>query len=66
MTRSIKDILKPKRVSREELSEIIKTRKPIGKFYTKEDNWWVGVSNLTGDAWTEEFETFNDLKKWLF
>ena len=36
--------------------EIIKTRKPLGLFYYREyNNIIIGIDNLTGDTWVEEF-----------
>lgn len=39
--------------------------KPIGKFYTKEGELYIGIDNSTGDAWTEEFKTKASCFKWL-
>jgi len=44
---------------------IIETRKPLGKFYTKEDGKYIGIDNSTGDAWTEEFDSYHQMFRWL-
>ncbi len=52
-------------LTQEQMSEVIETRKPIGKFYRQEGNTFVGVDNTTGDAWTEEFNDFGTLLLWI-
>ena len=52
-------------VSKERLGKIIDTRQPIGLFYTVENGVFVGVDNLTGDAWTEEFHDYWTCRQWL-
>lgn len=54
-----------KEVSNAEAIEIIEKRKPFGKFFTQENNLWVGIDNTDGDAWTEEFSSFEELDKWM-
>lgn len=59
---------KPKkamRVNTQTLRKIIDTRKPRGRFYTQEGSRFVGVDNLTGDAWTEDFRSRRKCLKWL-
>jgi hypothetical protein len=53
------------RVSLEEIHEIIETREKKGLFYSFDNGYWVGVSNLRGDAWTENFMTEEKCIKWL-
>ncbi len=48
-----------------EAKEIIKTREPKGIFYTIENGMYVGIDNRTGDAFTEEFKTLENFKRWL-
>ena len=38
---------------------------PIGRFYHKDGDFYVGVDNSTGDAWTEDFTTLEDCLAWL-
>lgn len=56
---------KYKIVSEDEMMEIILSRKPIGRFVTYEGDRVVGCDNLTGDAWTEDFDTLEACEKWL-
>lgn len=39
-----------------------KNYKPLGRFYFKEENYYIAVDNSTGEMWVEEFL---DLKKCL-
>lgn len=52
-------------VTQSEASEIIRTYEPIGLFYLLDGDTYVGIDNLTGHAWTEEFNTFEECKAWL-
>lgn len=52
-------------LTEEQMSEVIETRKPIGKFYRQEGNTFIGVDNTTGDAWTEEFNDLEACARWL-
>lgn len=52
-------------VTQSEASEIIRTYEPIGLFYLLDGDTYVGIDNLTGHAWTEEFDTFEECKVWL-
>ena len=55
-----------KRVSVEEIRQIIQSYQPRGLFYCKESRrCYVGVDNTTGDAWTEDFLTKRECKRWL-
>jgi len=45
--------------------EIIEKREPRGLFYTIENDIYVGIDNLSGDAWTEDFDTLTQCKRWL-
>lgn len=53
------------KVSNEKANEIINTRKPLGLFWTREKQWFVGIDNSTGDAWTECFKSKKECFKWL-
>ena len=46
-------------------NDIIEKRKPLGLFLTIENNMWIAIDNLTGDAWTEEFYNSDIAIKWL-
>ncbi|HAT4069829.1 MAG: hypothetical protein E6363_01015 [Enterobacter sp.] len=68
--RQIKRIKKQKekkftKVSTTTANEIINTRKPLGLFWTREKQWFVGIDNSTGDAWTECFKSKKECFKWL-
>lgn len=53
-------------VSRKFLNMVIEQREPIGMFYTQIENGnYVGVDNLEGEAWTEEFVHFKTLERWM-
>ena len=49
-------------VTLEVIHDIIETRKPIGLFYSKYGEYFVGVDNSTGDAWTEDFTSLEACK----
>ena len=52
-------------IQSEEARKIINTRKPLGKFFKREGDFFVGIDNSTGDAWTEEFDQLKDCIEWL-
>lgn len=54
-----------KKLTKEQASEVIETRTPTGRFYTKEGELYIGIDNSAGDAWTEEFKTKASCFKWL-
>ncbi len=60
-----------KKLTKEQSHNILNTGfetgkyKPIGRFYTKEGDLYIGIDNSTGDAWTEEFKTKASCFKWL-
>ena len=41
-----------KKITSKEASQIIDTRKPLGKFYLIDKGIYVGINNSSGDAWT--------------
>lgn len=45
--------------------EIIETYKPLGKFWTKQNGKYVAIDNSTGEAWVEDFKTFEECIKYL-
>ena len=53
------------KVTRAEADAIIQSREPRGLFYQQDDNRWVGIDNMTGDAWTEEFGSLEQCLTWL-
>lgn len=53
------------RVCQEFASQVIETRQPIGYFYTFTNGLYVGIDNGTGDAWVEEFNSYEECMKWL-
>jgi hypothetical protein len=56
---------KCKKVSKQEASDIIENRVPLGLFYTIDDGVYIGIDNRTGHSWTEEFKSLEKCKKWL-
>lgn len=54
-----------RRISQEEATSIIETRKPKGLFVLDTGIEIVGIDNLTGDAWTEEFPDMEECLNWL-
>ena len=61
-----------KELTQEEVSALLKSGEdtgkytPLGYFYTKEGDTFVGIDNSTGDAWTEEFHSLRECTDWLF
>lgn len=53
------------KVSQQAAHNIIDTRLPLGLFWLKEGDKYIGIDNLTGDAWTEEFDTQEECLTWL-
>lgn len=58
------------KVTPEEADSIIETRQPFGLFYCIDDGpdiprRYVGIDNLYGDAWTEDFGSLSACKRWL-
>lgn len=45
--------------------KVIDTYEPKGRFITYSKEFWVAIDNRTGDAWTEDFNTFYEALKWL-
>lgn len=54
-----------KEITSKEAGNIINSRKPLGKFWLKEDKTYIGIYNETGDAWTEEFKNKDSCIEWL-
>lgn len=54
-----------KQVTREEASAIIETSEPRGLFYEIDENVYVGIDNMDGHAWVEEFKTKGACFDWL-
>lgn len=53
-------------ITQEEAEQIIENYYPLGKFYRKEGNLFIGIDNETGDAWTEEFKSQEECFIWLY
>lgn len=54
-----------KNITNKQANEIIESRIPIGLFYARDGDRYVGIDNLTGHAWVEEFENSNHCITWL-
>ena len=61
----IKNKQKIKEISSIKAHEIINKRKPKGLFYTKSKSGYTGIDNISGNAWTEDFEHLDKCKRWL-
>lgn len=58
--------MKPEEKTSSEILNIIDTRTPRGLFYCKnESGGFTGVDNHSGDAWTEDFNSFKECINWL-
>ena len=55
----------PKEVTAKEALGIIRTRNPIGRFWQKDGDLYIGIDNTTGDAWVEEFTAIEYCLAWL-
>lgn len=53
------------RVCQEYARQIIETRETLGKFYTFENGIYTGIDNESGEAWTEDFSSYEECMKWL-
>ena len=49
----------------EQADAIIDTRQPLGLFYVRLANIYLGIDNSRGDAWTEAFSLLSQCKYWL-
>jgi len=52
-------------VTKAEAERIIETRNPRGLFLLHADGRFVGIDNLTGHAWTEDFDCQATCAAWL-
>ena len=53
------------RVCQEYAKQVIEARVPTGKFYTFAEGVYTGIDNESGEAWTEDFESYEECMKWL-
>lgn len=53
------------RITSKEASEIIENRERLGLFFMIEKNLIIGIDNSDGNAWTEEFGSLEECRKWL-
>lgn len=51
-------------ITSDEAKEIIDKRVPLGKFYLIDGDKYVGIDNSSGDAWTEEFDSYEEMRDW--
>lgn len=59
-----------KKISIDEANKIIELREPLGLFYAfipdeYSHKLYVGIDNIAGDAWTEDFKNLGSCKRWL-
>lgn len=53
-------------LSEEQLNNVIRTFEPKGLFYHEtRDGIFIAVDNTTGEAWTEEFNSYMRAQKYL-
>lgn len=52
-------------ITKEKANTIIETLEPKGKFLMKDGLVWVSINNEFGEAFTEEFQTFESAVKSL-
>jgi len=56
----------PQRITHDQALRVIENRIPRGLFfYPDPQGVWIGIDNLTGDAWTEEFHWKKNCLTWL-
>lgn len=51
-------------ITSDEAKEIIDKRVPLGKFYLIDGDKYIGIDNSSGDAWTEEFDSYEEMRDW--
>ncbi len=56
---------RPKEVTRQEAEQIIKSKNLPGCFFLNDGEWYVGIDNRTGEAWTEDFRSKEECLLWL-
>ena len=44
---------------------VVQTHLPIGRFWYRAGNLYVGIDNQHGEALTDEFSSFEDMEKWF-
>ena len=54
-----------KKITPSEADCILYSRRPFGLFYMIFDGVYVGIDNSNGHAWTEEFVSLSQCKRWL-
>ncbi len=53
-------------INSQKAKEIIENREPIGRFIIEYvGNIYTGIDNSNGDAWTEDFKSFDNCINWL-
>lgn len=66
MPKNENDLFEIREVGTLELDLIIDFRTPYGKYWTEvSPGKYVAVDNITGDAWTEEFDDKEIMFDWL-
>ena len=45
--------------------DVTRTHLPIGRFWYRAGNLYVGIDNQHGEALTDEFSSFEDMEKWF-
>lgn len=57
--------MRPLEISEQTAKGIIENRKPLGTFYIKGKNVYVGIDNSEGDSFVEEFKDLETCLAWL-
>ena len=55
----------PKEITVEQANAIFETRKPLGKFYFRQNRKFIGIDNSAGDAECCVFDSFFECGEWL-
>ena len=54
-----------KKITPSEADCILYSRRPFGLFYLLHEGVYIGIDNSNGHAWTEEFVSLRQCKRWL-
>lgn len=49
----------------EQARAVVESREPLGLFWARERDGYVGIDNRNGDAFVETFDTLEECQRWL-
>lgn len=55
----------PKEITAIQAAAVFETRRPLGKFYFKQNGKFIGIDNTKGDAESGVFGTLGACERWL-